>query len=84
MGICRRCMLISMFAPDRMVAHNLRPSCPGGTEFCGYMERKWKSTPMMLTKGGKEEKPKKPAVNPLALKTKVARPTKSRLRIPFL
>lgn len=48
------------------------------------MEREWKSTPDMLMKGGKEEKPKKAARNPLALKTKVARPTKSRLRIPFL
>lgn len=73
-----------MFAPDRMVARNLRPSCPGDSEFCRYMEREWKSTPDMLKKGGKEEKPKKAARNPLALKTKVARPTKSRLRIPFL
>lgn len=67
-----------------MVAHNLRPSCPEGGEFCGYMEREWKSTPMTLKKGGKEERPKKPALNLFALKTKVSRPTKSRLRIPFL
>jgi hypothetical protein len=48
------------------------------------MEREWKSTPDMLKKGGREEKPKKPARDPLALRTKLARPTKSRLRIPFL
>ncbi len=73
-----------MFAPDRMVAHNLRPSCPGSSEFCGYMEREWKSTPMTLKKGGKGEKPKRSARTPLAFETKVSRPTKSRLRIPFL
>lgn len=67
-----------------MVAHNLRPSCPRGSELSGYMEREWKSTPMMLKKGGKEKKPKKAARTPLALETKVSRPTKSRLRIPFL
>jgi len=77
-------MLISMFAPDRMVAHNMYSSCPGGTEFCGYMDREWKGTPKMLKKGGKEEKPKKETHSPLALKTKVSRPLKSRLRIPFL
>ncbi len=73
-----------MLAPDRIVAHNLRPFYPGGSELCGYMEREWKSTPAMLKKGGKEEKPPKAEKKPLALETKASRPTKSRLRIPFL
>ena len=76
-----------MFAPDRIVAHNLNPGCPGGTELCGYMEREWNSTPHILGrfgKGkGKDKEPAKTVKSPVALETKVVRPTRSRLKIPF-
>ena len=71
-----------MFPPDRMIAHNLRPTCPGSSELCAYMDREWGSTTAFLRRPGRGKEPAEPL--PLPLETKVVRPAKARLRIPFL
>jgi hypothetical protein len=69
-----------------MVAHNINPRCPGDSELCGYLDREWNSTPHMLGRTGKggDKKPTRAVRSPVPSVTKMVRPVKHRLRIPFL
>lgn len=73
-----------MFSPDRMIAHNLSPACPGGSELCAYMDREWNSTPAYLGDKGKGDEKVKDDGKPVGLFTRVVRSTRNRVKIPFL
>ena len=73
-----------MFPPDRMIAHDLSPRCPGGTELCAYMDREWNSTPAYLGDKDNGEGPVKAEGKPVGLLTRVVRSTKTMVRAAFL
>jgi len=73
-----------MFPPDRMVAHNLSPPCPGRSELCAYMDREWNSTPAYLGDRGRGEDPVKDERKPVGLLTRVVRSTKSMVKAALL
>jgi hypothetical protein len=74
-----------MFAPDRVIAHDISGRCPGGTELCAYMAREWNSELAYLGDGGdkgdgREEEGKRP----VGLLTRILRSSRSRVRNPHL
>jgi hypothetical protein len=77
-------MYVSMFPPDRMIAHNLSPRCPDGSELGAYMDREWNATTAYLggndTGGGRRDGAKRP----VGFFTRVARSTRSRVKVPFM
>jgi hypothetical protein len=74
-----------MFAPDRVVAHDISGRCPGGTELCAYMDREWNSTPAYLGDGGdKGDGREDERTRPVGLLTRVFRSNRSRVRHPQL
>lgn len=73
-----------MFPPDRMIAHNLKPYCPSGTELSAYMDREWNSDVAYLGDRGDGGGPKDDVKKPTGLFAWVVRLRKSRVRIPFL
>lgn len=73
-----------MFPPDRMIAHNLTPRCPGSSELCAYMDREWNSTPAYLGDSGRGDGEREATERPAGLFTRVVRSTRSRVKVPFL
>jgi hypothetical protein len=67
-----------------MIAHNLSPPCPGGTELSAYMDREWNATPAYLGDTGKGEGPQEGRKKPVGLFTRVLRSTRSRVKAPHL
>ena len=43
--------------PDRLIAHNFRPICPGGDELCRYLESEWRAEKAFLARRGGDEEP---------------------------
>lgn len=73
-------MLGVMFPPDRMIAHDLSPRCPGGSELCAYMDREWNATPAFLGGGGDGDVRGKDAGRPASLLRRVVRSTRTMVR----
>ncbi len=77
-------MLGTMFPPDRMIAHDLSPRCPGGSELCAYMEREWNSTPAYLGDRDKGDGIRETKERRVGFFTRVVRSSRSRVRQPQL
>jgi hypothetical protein len=73
-----------MFPPDRMIAHNLSPRSPSGTELSAYMEREWNSSTAYLGDKGEGDGRRKADTRPVGLLTKVVRSARTRVKIPFM
>jgi hypothetical protein len=74
-----------MFAPDRVVAHDISGRCQGGTELCAYMAREWNSEPAYLgDRGDKGDGDKDEGKAPTGLLTRVFRSNRSRVKHPQL
>jgi hypothetical protein len=77
-------MYVMMFPPDRMIAHNLSPRFPRGSELSAYMDREWNSTTAFLGDNGRGDGERQAEKKPVGLLTRVVRSTRSRVKVTFL
>lgn len=73
-----------MFPPDRMIAHNLTPSCPRDSALCAYMDREWNASPAYLRDGGSGDGDREAAERPVGLLTRILRISRARVRQPHM
>lgn len=70
--------------PDRLIAHNFRPICPGGDDLCGYLDREWRAEKAYLAKRGGDEEPTRVDKATLRTARPQVKPKNVRTRAPSL